>query len=71
MGVYPIRLKKILTANPPDIGAYGGRVTDGKAEGEGDGQPIWLKDADKSDLCLSGDLNFVGCEDKTRAELEY
>ena len=46
-------------------------VTDGKGEGEGDGQPICLKDADKSDLCLSGDLNFVGCEDQTRAELEY
>ena len=37
--------KEIQNTNPPDIGAYGGRVT----EGDDDGHSICLKDADTSD----------------------
>ena len=54
MGVYPIRLKKILTPNPPDIGAYGGRVTEG--EGEGDGHSIYLRTLINQTQGLSADL---------------
>ena len=28
--------KKINFPNPPDLGAYGGRVTDGDGDGDGD-----------------------------------
>ena len=33
--------KKFKFRNPPDIGAFGGRVTEG--DGEGDGHPIYLR----------------------------
>ena len=50
LGGIPVQTaKEIQNTNPPDIGAYGGRVTEGDVEGDGDGHSICLKDADKSD----------------------
>ena len=59
LGVYPISLQKIINRTHPDIGAYGGRVTDGDGDDEGNGYTISLKNADTSDSrSVSGGLTY-------------
>ena len=51
--------KKILPPNPSDIGACGGRVTEGDGDGvgEGDGHSIYLRTLINQTQGLSADLH--------------
>ena len=58
--------KKTKFINPPDIRAFGGRVTEGDGEGEGDGHPIYLRTLINQTQGLSADLHRTDYQEGVR-----